>query len=126
HVPCFWLNGARSPFFDKLLAACLTLATTSRAVALSCPTTTLGRAMTRRATASTTRILPFFIPVLLSRPCPTSPGSSRTCQTFPGRRARLLSRLHRSSACARLGSARNRLHRPASLQHRPCTGKRRS
>src|SRR2546427_3401141 len=50
---------------------------------------------------------------------PTSLGSSRTCRTSPDRRARLLSRRHRSSVCARRGSARNRLHRPASLQHRP-------
>src|SRR6266853_1528500 len=126
HGPCFWLNGTRSLFFDNVLAACLTLATTSRAVALSCPTATLGRATKRRATARTTRILPFFIPVLLSRPGPTCPPASRAGQTCPDGRARLPSRLHRSSACARPGSARNRLHPPASLQHRPCTGKRRS
>src|SRR5437879_9359705 len=97
HAPCFCLNGAKSPVFDQVLAACLTLATTCCGVALSCPAAT---AATKGATARTTRILPCFIPVLLSRPRPTSPGSSRTCRMFPGRRARLLSRLHRSSVCA--------------------------
>src|SRR5712691_9212165 len=65
HGACFWLNGAKSPVFDRVLAASLTLATTSWAVALSCPTATLDRATMRKATARTTRILLFFIHVSL-------------------------------------------------------------
>src|SRR2546425_13272620 len=41
HGLCFWLNCARSPVLDSLLAASLTFATTSWEVALSCATTRL-------------------------------------------------------------------------------------
>src|SRR5712691_12512186 len=64
HGPCFWLNGAKSPVFDRVLAASLTLATTSSAVAFSCATATLDKATIRKATARATRILPLFIRVL--------------------------------------------------------------
>src|SRR5712691_8336775 len=64
HGPCFWLNCAKSPVFDRVLAASLTLATTSWAVALYCPTATLDRTTMSRATARATRILPLFIRVL--------------------------------------------------------------
>src|SRR5437870_2553924 len=64
HGPCFCLNCAKSLVFDRVLAASLTLATTSSAVAFSCPTATLDRTTMSRATARATRILPLFIRVL--------------------------------------------------------------
>src|SRR5438128_4466497 len=65
HGPCFCLNGPKSPVFDRVLAASFTLAMTSSAVAFSCPTAILDKATTRKANARRTRILLFFIRVLL-------------------------------------------------------------
>src|SRR6266849_1859185 len=58
---CFWLNCARSPVLDSLLAASLTFATTSWEVALSCATTRLVSEKANRATPRTTRTLLVFM-----------------------------------------------------------------
>src|SRR5713226_5389082 len=58
---CFWLNCARSPVLDSLLAASLTFATTSWEVALSCATTRLVSEKANRTTPRTTRTLLVFM-----------------------------------------------------------------
>src|SRR5713226_5585469 len=72
HGLCFWLNCARSPVLDSLLAASLTFATTSSEVALSCATTKLVSEKANRATARTTRTLLVFmiLPFLMHRVLP--------------------------------------------------------
>src|SRR5580658_4157929 len=64
--PCFWLNCAKSPDFDRALAASLTLTMTSWALALSCPTATVHKPTPRKATAIRAKILLLFIRNLLS------------------------------------------------------------
>src|SRR2546425_4457333 len=61
HGLCFWLNCARSPVLDSLLAASLTFATTSWEVALSCATTRLVSEKANRTTPRTTRTLLVFM-----------------------------------------------------------------
>src|ERR1017187_5202673 len=84
HGPCFWLNCAKSPVFDRALAASLTLTMTSWAVALSCPTATVHRATLRKATATPAKILLLFIRNLLSdqkrHPVYTRLARSQPCQ----------------------------------------------
>src|SRR2546425_10373088 len=61
HGLCFWLNCARSPVLDSLLAASLTFATTFWEVALSCAPTRLVSEKANRAAPRTTWTLLVFM-----------------------------------------------------------------